>query len=88
MNSTVMPGSFSSNVARNSSMTSSELRAALRPGLQPDDDVAGVLRGGEQAEFRAGAAREPQHLRRVAQHLLDAAHHPSVSGSDVPVGVQ
>ena len=49
---------------------------ALAARLEPHQDVAGVLRGREQAELRSGAARIRRDFRRVRDDLLHRPHLP------------
>ena len=47
---------------------------ALGAGLQADEHVARVLRGGEQPQLRSGAPRVGGHLRRLGDDALDGAN--------------
>ena len=52
--------------------------------LQPDQDVAAILLGGEHAHLGAGPSREAGDFGRVLQDRFDAPHHPVRFGQRRP----
>ena len=67
-------GAIAAARARMSAMTSST-SAPLAPRLQPDDVVAAVRLGDEEAELRAGAARVAADVGDRHDDLLEAVEH-------------
>ena len=89
-NSISASGAASCSFGRRSEMISSADRLALAARLQAHQDVAGVLRRGEQPELRSGAPRVRRHFGRLGDDLFDArapgdrfprARCPPASGS-------
>ena len=73
-NSISASGAASCSFGRRSEMISSDDPAALAARLQAHEDVAGVLRRGEQPQLGSGAPRVGRDFRRVRTHLLDRPH--------------